>query len=208
MIEALGGLELLHAVAGGAIGGAELAAMHISMAGGAPRLETQEGAREVDVFGEERCRVADRLLAVAAPAGERRVGALQRIARRRMVERLLAALAPIDEIEGAPLVLDVAALAFAVVGTGMQAFVGVDALGERAVAGEAAPAIDAALGAVAFEAAVAAVELGVGAAQLAGRDLGARRSHGGKGRAEPRERCREDEARACRPAGSQCPNLA
>ncbi|MBP7587008.1 MAG: hypothetical protein KBA72_03600, partial [Thermoanaerobaculia bacterium] len=77
-------------------------------------------------------------------------------------------LAPIDEIEGAPLVLDVAALALAVVGPGMQAFVGVDALCERAVAGETAPAIDTTLGAVAVEAAVAAVELGVGAAQLAG----------------------------------------
>lgn len=168
MIEVLGGFELLRTVAGRAIGGAELAAMHIFVAGGAPGIEAEEGAREVDVLGDERCRVADRLLAVAAPAGERRVGALQRIARRRVVERLLATLAPIDQIEGAPLVLDVAALALGVVGTGVQAFAGVDALGERTVAGETAPAIDATLGAVAVEAAVAAVELGVGAAQLAG----------------------------------------
>ena len=156
----------------------ELAAMDVPVTAGATALQAEVGAPEIDLAGEERRRVGDRLLAVAAPAGERRVRALQRVARERVVERPLAALAPVDEVEVAPLVLDVTALALGVVGPRMQALAGRDALRERRMAGEAALAIDAVLGAVAREAAIAAVEMGVRPGELARRDLGARRGTG------------------------------
>ncbi len=76
------------------------------------------------------------------------------------------------------------------------------------MAGEAAPAIDAVFGAVTVEAAVAAVELGVGAVQLAGGDLAA-----GRRRAENRppdagdDSGRSAASSGC-PAVSQCPSLA
>lgn len=208
MIEILGRLELLQSVAARAVAVAELAAMGVLMASGAAGPEAEVGARQVDGFGEQRRRVGDRLPAMAAAAGERRVGALQGVAGERVVERLLAALAPVDQVEVAPLVLDVAALAIGVVGSGMQALATLDALRQWRVAGETAPAIDAVFGAVAIEAAVAAVELGVGAAQLAGRNLAAGRRCAEERRPGPGDnRGRSDASSGC-PAANQCPILA
>lgn len=171
VVEELGGPETLQPVAGGAVGVAELPAMGVLVTGRATRFESEKGAIEIDAPGEERRRVGDRRLAMAGPAFERRVGAQQGIAGERMVERLDAGLAPVDQFEIASLVLDVAALAGFMVGTGVEALPGGDALLDRRVTGEAELAVDAAIGAVALEAAVAAVEVGMGAAQLAGRDL-------------------------------------
>ena len=121
-----------------------------------------------------------------------------------MVERPLSGLAPVDLLEGAALMLDVAVLALAVVRPGVQALLGVDTLLDRRMAGEAEPPVDAAIGGVAVEATVTAVELGMGVAQLAGRDLSARRRRCEQ-RAEDRG-CGRD-AFPC-PAASQGPILA
>jgi len=182
--------------------------MGVLVAGGAATLQAEVGARQVDGLGEERRRVGDRLLAVAAPAGERRVRALQRVASERVVERLLAALAPVDQVEAATLVLDMAALAIGVVRAGVQASATRDALCQRRVAGETTPAIDAVFGAVAVEAAVAAVELGVGAAQLTGRDLCAGRRRAGKRPPDPGDDRGRGEAPSRCPAANQWPILA
>ena len=92
-----------------------------------------------------------------------------------MVESPLAAFAPVDQLEGAALMFDVAALALIMIRPRVQAFLRCDAPLDRRMAGEAESPVDAAIGGVAVEATVAAVELGMGVAQLAGRDLAARR---------------------------------
>ena len=134
VVEELGGAEFLQPVTARAVGGAELAAMGVLVAGGAARLESEKGTIELDPLGEERRRVGDRLFAMAGAALERRVGALQGVAGERVVERFLAGLAPVDELEVAALMLDVAALALAVVRTGVEALAGGDALLDRRVA--------------------------------------------------------------------------
>jgi hypothetical protein len=208
MIETLGRLELPESVAGRTVAVAELAAMGILVTGGAAGLEAEVGALEVDGLGQQLRRVDDRLPAVAAAAGERQMRALERVAGRRVVERLLAGLAPVDQGEIASLMLDVTALALAVVGAGVQTLAGGDALRQRLVAGETAPAIDAVLGAVAVQAAVAAVELGVGAAQLTGRDLCAGRRRAGKRPPDPGDDRGRGEAPSSCPAANQWPILA
>ena len=112
---------------------------------------------------------------VALLAGQCLVLARQRVARLRVVEGFLPGLAPPDELVLDALVLDVAGLAVPIVGAGVQALAGGDALLQRLVAPEALARGHALLGVVAIEAARAALELRVGAAQGAGRDLG----HGG-----------------------------
>ena len=137
VVEELGGAEFRQPVTARAVGVAELAAMGVLVARGAARFESEKGLIEHYPFGEERRRVGDRLLAMAGAALERRVRALQRVAGERMVEGLLAGLAPVDQLEGAALMLDVAVLALAVVRPGVQAFPGVDTLLDRRMAGEA-----------------------------------------------------------------------
>ncbi len=115
VVEELGGPELLQPVTARAVGRAELAAMGVLVAARAARLEPEIGAVEIDSLREQRRRVGDRLFAMAGAALEGRVGALQGVAGERVVERLLAGLAPVDELEVASLMLDVAMLAIAVV---------------------------------------------------------------------------------------------
>ena len=121
VVEELGGSEFLQPVTARAVGVAELAAMGVLVAGGATRLESEEGPIEFDPLGEERRRVGDRRLAMAGAALERRVRTLQRVAGERMVERLLAGFAPVDQLEGAALMLDVAVLALVMIRPGVQA---------------------------------------------------------------------------------------
>ena len=208
VIEILGGLERLQSVTGGAIAVAELSTVGILVAGGAADLETQEGATEVDLLGDEWRRIGDRLLAMAGAAGERGVRPLQGVAGGGVVESFLAGLAPIDQVEGAALMLDMAALTGGVVRTGVQALAGFDAPRQWLVAGEAAPAVDAVLGAVAMEAAVAAVEVGVGPAELTGRDLGACRRRAGERSPDTGENRGRSQVPAEDCASSQWPILA
>ncbi len=119
-----------------------------------------------------------------------------------MVESPLAGFAPVDQLEGAALMFDVAALAL---DHDPAASAGLSALSmrclDRRMAGEAESPVDAAIGGVAVEATVAAVELGMGVAQLAGRDLAARRRRCEQ-RAEDRG-CGQDALRC--PAATQGP---
>ena len=126
---------------------------------------------------------------MALVAGEPCVLAGERVTGQAVVERRSPRLAPVDELELGALVLDVALPAVAVLGAGVQALAGGDSLRERLVARQALPGRDAFLRVVAVEAARAALELGVRAAQRPGRDLGrARRERGDRQRGQQRTR--------------------
>ena len=127
-------------------------------------------------------RAEERALLVALVARERAVLAGERVARLRVVERRAARLAPPHELVLDALVLDVARLAVAVFGPRVESLAGGDPPGEGLVALEALVGGDALVGVVAVEAVAAALELRVGPAQRAGRDLG-RRGRGAERRA-------------------------
>ena len=109
-----------------------------------------------------------------------RMRALERISGLSVIEGVPSRLAPEHEIERAALMLDVAASTFLMPGLRVQPFLGLDARPERYVAGQALVDGHPASALVALQALGAALERGVGAAELAGRDLGAARS--GRGR--------------------------
>ena len=95
------------------------------------------------------------------------------VAGERVVERRAPRLAPVHELELGALVLDVALPAIAVLRARVQALAGGDPLLQRLVARQALGLRDPLPGVVTVEAARAALELGVRAAQGSGRDLGA-----------------------------------
>ncbi len=95
----------------------------------------------------------------------------ERVAGLGMVERLHAFLAPPDESEVAPVVLDVAALAGGVHGAGVETLAGRDATREHLVTGETEVPIDPSSRAVTAETLVATVEFPVRRRQFTRRDL-------------------------------------
>jgi hypothetical protein len=112
------------------------------------------------------------------------VAPLQGDTRLAVVEGPPALLSPEDEIEPAPLVLHVAALARPVLGPGVQARAVPDALAEGRVAGEAQGRAHTLAGLVARAAIPGTLQGLMGAAQLAGRELGpgGRRTRDDQGR--------------------------
>ena len=149
----------------------ELTAVGIRVARRAARAQAEERAREVGPAAGDGGLVLDLASAVARLAGQARVAPLEREPGQRVVEGGLALLAPEHELEGAALVLDVAALAGAVVAARVKSLSRRDALAESGVAGEATPGGDALAGLVARAAVARPFERLVEAAQVAGREL-------------------------------------
>ena len=128
---------------------------------------------------------------MALLAGEGPVLPGERVARPGVVERLLPLLAPPDELVLDALVLDVAGLAVPVFSARMEPLSARHSLPQRLMAVQTLFRCHALVAGVAVEAVRAALELRVGPAQWAGRDLGDSR-----GRAD-RQRKREDAPDAC-----------
>jgi hypothetical protein len=142
-------------VTGPAARGAESSAMDVLVAARAGRRLPEEGPR----------------LAMASRAGQAGMSPLQGMPGLPVIEGGLPLFSPVDEREVAPVMLDVAALAFAVVGPRVQAASGRDAVAQSGVAGQALVAGHSAAGLVTAQAARASLGRGVGAAELARRDL-------------------------------------
>jgi hypothetical protein len=88
-----------------------------------------------------------------------------------VIERRLTALAPVDQLEGPPLMFDVAALAGSIDFSGVQSLALGNPLRQGLVAGQATVRVDAPPRAVAVETAIARVERGVRPTELARREL-------------------------------------
>jgi len=172
VIEAVGRLPALLAVALGAPALLELSAVEISVATQAGRSQAHVGAEEILLLSAEQVRSADQLRLVAATAGESDVGPLEDEAGLAMIEGLGPPLTPEDELEPLAVVLDVAALTRSIVTPGVKAFPGVDLLAQERVALQAAGRIDSLAGRVAVEAVAGAFEIGVGAGEPSRGELG------------------------------------
>ncbi len=114
--------------------------------------EPEEGSSGVAAAADECLGVGDGLRAMAGATVEQEVGAEERMAGLAVIEGLAAPFPPPDQLEVATLMLDVTALAIAVPGPRVQATARGDALGELAMAGEAAGGSDAAGGLVTVQA--------------------------------------------------------
>lgn len=214
VVEELGRPKLRLPVAARAVRTGELSAVNVGVAALTAAVEAEEGASEIDLVRDQRAWIWNRLLAMTGPAGERGVSAPEFVAALSMLEGALSLLPPEDQFERPPLMVDMAALAVAVIAPRMEAASRLDPFGDRRVAGQAPRPVDTVLSAVALQASVAAIEIRMRAAQLAGRDLGGGRENRDQrrdeaGEREP-ERCRPAELseRAERAERSQCPILA
>ena len=164
----------LHPVAVGARAIGELPPVLVTVAGGAGGREPEEGPVEVDAGGAQ-AGIRDVPGPVAVAAAGARVRPPERPAGQTVVEGVATALAPEDQLEVAAVVLDVAGLAAPVVGPRVEPLAGGDPAGERPVALEALLGDHAPARRVAIEAVRGPLQLGVGAAQRTGRELGRRR---------------------------------
>jgi hypothetical protein len=151
VVEPGGGLPCHLRVALRARPARELASMLVPVAGGAVRREAEERAGPVALLAGDLCVLAH-----------------ERVARLGVVERAASGLAPPDEAVLESLVLDMAGLAVPVVAACVQALAGRDPRLQRLVARQALRGGDPLVGVVAFEAAGASFERGVGSTQGAG----------------------------------------
>lgn len=171
VVESTGRNEPVDAVTLGTGPSAELRLVFVLVAGGAGRAEPEIGALGIRAALSQARRVRNLRLRVAAPATEGPMRSRERKAGEIVIEGPLASLSPPDQLELAPLMLDVATLAAHVIGTSMKTAALANPVAELGMALDAQGRVDAPSGAVAFEAARASVEARVRAAQRAGRDL-------------------------------------
>ncbi len=163
------------AVTGRAVAPRELAPVLVGVAVGAGGAQAQVGAGQVHSGRGQALSLPVQTGLVAVLADETGMPPLERMAGLAVVEGLAARLAPPDQLELRALVLDVAGLAVPVLGPGVKAAPSVDPLAERPVTVQALLRGDPAARLVAAGALAAPLELHVGAAERAGRDLGERR---------------------------------
>jgi hypothetical protein len=163
----------------------ETSPMDVGMARRAVHGESQERTRGVRSARREARGVRDSLRVMALVASKPRVRAFERMPGLRVIERRPPFLSPEDELEVPSMVLDVAPPAFLVAGLRVQPLPRLDPRRQRRVARQAFVRGYTSPRLVAFQAPRAAVEGGVGAAQLSRRDLGPPR--GGTARDEEGE---------------------
>lgn len=151
----------------------ELTPMLVGVTGTTARpVESQKGSVQVLVLPEQRLLVPDERLLVTASASQIRMGTLELERSLLVVEGRLALIAPKNELEIAAVVLHVAALTALLQYRDVVPVALLDAAAQQLVTVQTELGRDSLLLAVALQASIAALELGVGCAQWTRRDLG------------------------------------